>query len=559
MKEFHLDFSVRKISQIVPEFKKALAVAAAKSVYLKNLHPQFLRDLTQAFTEGAANAFRHADEVKRKGKVSCSLTLTPKGVQIDILDHGPGFKPEKVPLPSLTDFSDHGRGLFLMRQLMDQVSYKKGFRENCLTLRREFPPANADAIDLLYEISDALLQGASPEQLSRRLLDRTVEVFDVDRASIMIYDESQKKLRVTASRGLSPKHREGLIRPGEGIAGYVFSHAKPCLIEDMEKNKAGWLSRKRYRSRSFIAAPIILEARGQQARSVGVINLTDRRDGKPFTRKDLRVLCTIANQLAAYLHISRLLKEASDTEGLRRELDIARRIQQSYLPQKAFLVPGFEMSGHLRTTQKVGGDYYDFIQPDPSHFYVVVADVSGHNVGAALTMANFRSQLRSILLGERNPGRVIEKLGMELYSDLAENDQFVSLLLARFLPEEKRVELSIAGHRAPLLIRQGRAAPVTLPSRAGLVLGIRPETVYETVSFPFSCGDLFFFYTDGVIEMTNRRKERFGVDRLVAELEKLWQEPPSDLLAKLADRVDRFRGALPLTDDATAVALRVIS
>jgi len=557
VKPVSTSFVVASEKEILSTFKKQIA-----EINRRQKTPlfagQLLNDLIVAFTEGVANAIRHGGELKTNKKISCRIKLTAKQIELQIMDHGPGFNLKKIPLPNFQSMDESGRGLFMIRQLMDSIDYSCGKKRNVLILKRLLigNDPQTRALDLLYEISDAILGTADIQSVYTIILDRALDVFQVERASILIYDKNLKKLKVVASRGLTPQVRDAIqVQPGEGIAGYVYQHAKPCLIADMRKNSSGWEQKKHYKSQSFISAPMICSPMRLGQESIGVINMTDRIDGRSFTRKDLQLLTTIANQATAYLHMYRLLSDAKDAEIMRRELDIARQIQRSYLPQNFPSVHGIEMAGWCEMAQSVGGDYYDFIEKDGQNFYVVIADVAGHNVAAALTMANFRSLLRTLLSKEEDPGKIITLINQNLFNDLAKNDQFISMVLVHYRPTDRTFSLANAGHRFPLLIdRTGHC--FSDRQEGGTVLGVLPHEVYSTISVELSPGDSLVLYTDGLTEITNDRDEAFGLEKLQKIAEASSHQPVSSFLKKLHSEMKTFLGDCPLTDDATVVALR---
>ena len=548
-------------SEILSPIQKALDAVEEKQKAPIRAR-QFRHDLVTAVTEAVANAVKHGFELKRNGFVAGLLKLDARQVEFRIEDHGPGFDLKKVPIPRFESLDEKGRGIFMMRQLTDSVEYKRGKKKNVLILKRRLIGADSDSrdLDLVYEISDAILQTADIQSVYDIILDKTIEFFHVERASILIFDKKIGKLKVVASRGMTALLvKQVQVPPGEGIAGYVFQHAKPCLIEDIRKNPAGWKQQKQYKSRSFISAPMILSPLRLGTESIGVINVTDRIDGRPFTKRDLRLLTTIANQATAYLHMVSLMKRARDVEVIQRELEIARQIQRSFLPSEPPRMRGIDVAGWLETAQSVGGDYYDFIQKGQTDLYVAIADVSGHNVAAALTMANFRSQLRALLRYEEDPGRILTLLNDLLFEDLVKNDQFISMILARIRIGEK-VDVANAGHRFPVLLQEGKAS-LESPYESGTVLGALQGEVYRSTPIVFKTNDWMILYTDGVTETVNPQGERLGIERIqkVARDAVLSQKSggsASGMIETLSLAVENFRSASPVTDDITLVAVR---
>ena len=245
---------------------------------------------------------------------------------------------------------------------------------------------------------------------------------------------------------------------------------------------------------------------------------------------------------------------------MRQELKIARRIQQGYLPIAAPLetpfggIPGLDLAGWCETAQSVGGDYYDFLLPDPDNFYVVVADVSGHNIASALTMAHFRSQLRSALFQEREAGKILEILNGVLFDDLANNDQFISVVLARFRLKEEKIEVALAGHRPPLFLRNGAVETDTMA--VGAVLGALQGETYALNPVTLGKNEGLLFYTDGATEMDNEAGMRLGISGLQKVIKPYLRKGTVAMLHALKKELKDFRGAAPVRDDVTLVAVK---
>lgn len=551
-------FSVSDSSQILASFKAAVARIHAKQ---KNefLTGQFLQDLAVAYTEGVANAIRHGRELERGKKIQCSIKVNERAVEIRIEDHGKGFAIDRVQTPRFKKLAESGRGVFMMRQLMDSVQYRKGKTKNVLIMNRELIGADPHArdLELLYEISQAVLENPDTDSVYEIILDKAVEVFGAERASILAFDASTNRLKLVASRGLTRKLSKAVeVEPGEGIAGYVFQHSKPCLIEDIDKNPSGWRKKKGYKSRSFISAPLLVPPMRQALKPLGVINMTDRKDGRPFTRKDLKLLTTIANQASACLHMSRLWTENRDAELLRREMDIARQIQRSYLPKLPPQVKGLTAAGWCETAQSVGGDYYDWILKDPDNFYAVIADVSGHNVAAAMTMVNMRGQLKNFLSQADDPGELVTLLNLNLFEDLARNDQFITLFLLRYRPNEGKIEFANAGHRLPLILYGGDVFPLASAADSGAALGVIEREKYETKTAFLNPGAALFLYTDGVIEAANADGKRLGLNTLIQILKSVADPSPQKILSALRKKLLQFKGDSPVNDDVTVACIR---
>lgn len=530
----------------------------------------FYQDCLLAFTEGVANAITHARELEKFSKIKITFSKSLRGVKLTVTDHGAGFDLKKCGVPSFDGVAESGRGVFLMRQLMDRVGYQKNKKGNILVLERDFPltdKKNSD-LDLVYEISDVFLSSGDFSSIGKSILEKTARVFDVERASLLIFNRETKKLEMVASIGF-PKNvdKKVEIRPGAGISGFVFQHAKPCLIEDIENNNSGWEASKNYKSRSFISAPMIASPMKVGQETVGVINLTERKNGKPFSKQDLKLLSTIANQASAYFHMYQLMKKVKETELLKKEFEIARHIQQSFLPEKSPQINGLDIASLCETAMDVGGDYYDFVvdedsgrgtlQRAPTRLCLVLADVSGHNVGAAMSMVNFRSCFKTLLQTVKTPDGILTEANLLLFDDLSKNDQFISVLIACVDLKKKEVTLSSAGHPWPLVFKNGKSGFIENPKKIGCVLGVKKDEVYEKVVVKLSKNEAFLFTTDGLPELKNKNDELLGWKKVESIFEKLAPKKAAEIVAGFKKEIDVYKNGTELADDLTMVVMKV--
>ncbi len=546
-----VDFSVANASQI-----KGLFDTSLKSLSAKSVDGQLYHDLLLMLTEAVANAIKHADEIKKRGHVDCRISLSSQSISLLIDDHGRGFKPDRIPIPNFKSLKKNGRGVFIMRQLADSVSYRKGKTKNTLVIKRNLshPDSVLKELDLLHDISQAILEPGNKKGIYEAILDKTVRSFQVERASILLYNKESKKLSLVASIGLSKK--DVALSPGEGIAGFVFRHAKPCLIEDMDKNVSGWKKKKRYKSRSFISAPLMAGPLSGKREAVGVINMTDRKNGRPFTRKDLKLLTTIANQATAYLHIGELLGKARAGELLRRDVEVARRVQESFLPDSPPLMPGLECLSWCETAQSVGGDYHDYAVISPTQAYVMVGDVSGHDISAAMSMVNLRSRIRALIDHESDPGFLLERVGKSICEDLQRVEQFASLVVAQINVSSGVVNVANAGHPAPVLVKQGKILSLGGVMDHGLVLGVSASETYRTFEMTLGFGETLVFFSDGIVECLGKKNRRYTQDEFFKSILQHSQKSLSQMMDGLQKDLLRHLGAHSWNDDVTLLLVR---
>jgi sigma-B regulation protein RsbU (phosphoserine phosphatase) len=249
--------------------------------------------------------------------------------------------------------------------------------------------------------------------------------------------------------------------------------------------------------------------------------------------------------------------ELADKVTMKRDLEIAREIQTWLVPSQPPEVPGANIAFATRPQNSVAGDYYDAFYPNPEDrekLMVVIADVAGKSVPAALLMATLQASLRTIA-GENAPlADLVARLNRYACAHSLNGLRFTTAVLSEYNPTLRRLTYVNAGHNAPIL----RRANGTLESldAGGLPLGIQSDGNYETAFLELKPGDALIFFTDGVVEAFNESGEEFGNERWVSAIRNLldWDAPQS--LQFLMKRVDEFVGATRQSDDITCLVFR---
>ena len=412
-------------------------------------------------------------------------------------------------------------------------------------------------IEAVFALSQAISKAEGLEQIYELILDEVVRLLDVEKASIMTYDPQEGTLRVAAARGMDPEVMgRAVVRVGEGISGRVFASHEPLLVKDIRAQEQG-PGRDRYRTKPLISAPVTCFPMKVGEESLGVINVTDKKDGTPFTEEDLQVLTTLSNQAAAYLHITNLLEERRASERLRQQLEIARQIQYRLLPPAPPEIEGLDIAGRLITAERVGGDYYDYFLTDAKRPSFVIADVSGHSIGAALIMAAFRSAVRAQRDADYTSSMLVQRINTILYDDLFQSEQFISMVYLRYLRTRQLIEFTAAGHPPPIIWRSGTRTFEEVSTDDPL-LGIEPRCVFHGKQLVVSKGDVIFLYTDGITEAIQRAGERFGKGRLLECLEDAMVGSARQIVDVVVETVQMFIDPEPPRDDITALVLKVV-
>jgi sigma-B regulation protein RsbU (phosphoserine phosphatase) len=288
-----------------------------------------------------------------------------------------------------------------------------------------------------------------------------------------------------------------------------------------------------------------------------------RRDGTQFWNELL--LSPVRDETGAvthYIGIQTDVTERRRAEEERHELEIAKQIQLSLLPKAPLRLPGIEIAGLCVPATHVGGDYFDYF-PYGDNVDLVIADVSGHSVGAALIMAEMRSTLKAEIRRDRNglppPGApdLLAALNEVLYSDLSGADLFITMFYLRYELDTRRLRYANAGHNRALLLRRN-APGCTQLDADGLILGIRREVEFEEESLVLEPDDRLLLYTDGVVEAQDAQGNFFGLSRLCRAFEAQRAHPPEAMIRRLLEELRVFRGKSKFQDDISMVALRAV-
>jgi phosphoserine phosphatase RsbU/P len=261
--------------------------------------------------------------------------------------------------------------------------------------------------------------------------------------------------------------------------------------------------------------------------------------------------------VAAILFLLLLSLELADKVTMKRDLEIAREIQTWLVPSQPPEVAGANIAFATRPQNSVAGDYYDAFYPDPENrekLMVVIADVAGKSVPAALLMATLQASLRTIAPENAPLADLVARLNRYACAHSLNGMRFTTAVLAEYSTASRRLTYVNAGHNAPIL-RRANGAVETLET-GGLPLGIRLDRQYETSSLELRPGDALIFFTDGVVEAFNESGEEFGNERWLSAIRSLPDWDASQTLQFLMKRVDEFVGATRQSDDITCLVFR---
>jgi sigma-B regulation protein RsbU (phosphoserine phosphatase) len=394
------------------------------------------------------------------------------------------------------------------------------------------------------------------DELLDLMIDLIARETEAQRGSIMLIDPPTNELVIKAARGLSAEVvLSARPRVGEGFAGWVAEKGEPLFIDDVEEDPRfrGRTSDPQYSTKSLLCVPLM--AKGEV---IGVININNKLSGYRFTREDLDLVTTLAAGASLSIENARLHQELTQRERMKRELEIARKIQESFLPWKMPHIEGFEISAMSVPAEEVGGDYYDFVPVDEGHWGIAIGDVSGKGVPAAIYMAMARSVLRAQAVGVLSAGDVLSNVNRTLSQDMSGTTpaMFLTAFYIVLDTSHGRVAYANAGHGPPILYRR-REGRSTKFGDSGMVMGVMEDFRYHEGELTLEEGDVILLYTDGSTEARNRKGDMFGFSRLC----RLLEECPSCSAQEVRDHIHRgilgFTEGSPQYDDLTLMVIKM--
>src|SRR3990167_1143046 len=373
-----------------------------------------------------------------------------------------------------------------------------------MTSSPDAPPETPELsrkLEKLLRINQTVAGTLDITEVLRRSLELERDVVDAETGSILLLDPTGEYLEFAVALGdaenILKNHR---IRIGEGICGYVGRTKAPLLIRDVRKDKrfnAYFDSKTGFQTKSVLCVPI-----QSHDRLIGVAQAINRADGGSFTEEDLVLFSVFAGTLAVALENARLHRQLLDEEKMRQEILAARQVQESYIPRQFPEVAGYEFAGRLLPARQVSGDFYDAFQTPDGHTAILLGDVSGKGLPAALYMCRLLTELRAGLKRGETASDALSRVN-EALCDQTTRGMFVTMILFLLDPARRAVVAANAGHLPFLFYRGGRGEETGTGRNPPI--GILPGRRYETETFELPAGFRILAITDGVTEARNEQ------------------------------------------------------
>jgi len=404
-------------------------------------------------------------------------------------------------------------------------------------------------LTVLLEVAREIGATVELDPLLRSIEQAALRVLDCERVTVFLSDAGRGELfsrlatgageiRFPVTRGIAGE----AARTGR-IVNVPDAYADARFNRDVDKSTG-------YRTRNLLAFPMT----GYDGQVVGVLQVLNKR-GEAFTAEDESLAAALSSLTGVAVQRQMLLEEYAEKQKLRRDLSIARDIQQSLLPKENPRVEGFDVAGWNKPADETGGDCYDFFDLPGGRLGLLLADATGHGIGPALVVSECRACLRSLAATTDDLGAVMSRTNELLYEDLG-GGRFVTLFFGVLDARKGRIDYLSAGHGPLMVYRRSDGSCCTLPATTvplGIMAGI-DATAAEPVTL--GPGDMFIVVTDGFFEWADAEGEQCGVERLFDVVRRNPGASAADLIRLMHEAVTEFGRGTAQADDLTAIIIR---
>ena len=415
-----------------------------------------------------------------------------------------------------------------------------------------------DKLRMLLDITKKISRSLDLQEVLNLVMDTLDSLIPYDAAGIFVVKCADKGavaegeepcvFQAEAVRGYDIDELTNLhLKLGEGLIGQVALTSEPITSPDVRKDP-NYIN-ARSETRSEMVAPII-----SNTEVIGVFDL-ESDELNAYSEDDLEVLLLLASQVAIIIEKVMLHEQLIEKQRLEGQLEVARQVQLELLPPRDPQLEGYDISAYNFPTEEVSGDYYDWVRIYDDQIGLVIADVSGKGVPAALLMAFLRASLRAATHIGYSPHISMAKVNYLLWESI-ERNQFVTAFYAILDVTNKTLTYTNAGHNPPVLLKQN--GDVSFIDRGSIPLGMFRDTRYHEYYLTTEPGDVLMLYTDGATEAQNPDGEEFGRERLAKAVKINRQLGARELITAVHAEVLEWTDGHGATDDVTFFVIKAL-
>jgi len=417
-----------------------------------------------------------------------------------------------------------------------------------------------DKLRMLLDISKTISRSLDLDEVLNLVMDTLDSLIPYDAAGIYLVKCSQPLaewdgtpdetcvFHTQAVRGYDIDDLQELhLKMGEGLIGHVAVTGKPYVSHNVGQDRR--YINARTRTQSEMVAPIV-----SNNEVIGVFDLeSDELDA--YTNDDLEVLLLLASQVAIIIEKVMLHEQLIEKQRLETQLEVARQVQLQLLPPRDPQLEGYDISAYNFPTEEVSGDYYDWVRIYDDQIGMVIADVSGKGVPAALLMAFLRASLRAATHIGYAPHISMSKVNYLLWESI-ERNQFVTAFYGILDATNRTLAYANAGHSPALLMKMD--GTVRFEERGGVPLGMFRDSRYYEYFETIEPGEVFVLYTDGVTEAMSPAAEEYSRERLVAAVRQCRDQPAREMIDFIHRELIAWTAGQGLGDDVTLFIVKAL-
>jgi sigma-B regulation protein RsbU (phosphoserine phosphatase) len=415
-----------------------------------------------------------------------------------------------------------------------------------------------DKLRMLLDITKKISRSLDLQEVLNLVMDTLDSVIPYDAAGIFLLEcvdqetvpegEEPCTFKAEAVRGYDVEELYDLhLKLGEGFLGSVALTGKPIISNDV-RNDPVYVNARDH-TRSEMVAPII-----SNDEVIGCFDL-ESDELNAYSDDDLEVLMLLASQVAIIIEKVELHEQLIEKKRLQGQLEVARQVQLALLPPTDPALPGYDISAYNFPTEEVSGDYYDWVRLYEDQIGIVIADVSGKGVPAAILMAFLRASLRAASHIGYATHISMAKVNYLLWESI-ERNQFVTAFYGILDASNKTLSYSNAGHNPPLLIKaDGETRFIDSGEQP---LGMFQGTRYHEYHVMLEPGDVFILYTDGATEAESPTGEEFGRERLAEAVKESLDKPAREMVATIQMAILEWTASVGANDDVTFFVIKAL-
>ncbi len=422
-----------------------------------------------------------------------------------------------------------------------------------------------EEVELMHRLGSMLVRTGDADDVLRESLRSAIEVLGLDAGSVVLFTEMEEdsvggdledNLVLKASQGLS---EEWLYSPIPLSRGRLFDKlvlsgevvevpdlpADPRVLQPERARREGLVG--------FLSAGLVF-----RGRPIGAFRLY-ARSRRTFTEQERRLLRSVAEHSAVAVEQARLLALREEERRMQRQLALAADVQRRMMPAALPEAPGFEFAARYIPSEVVGGDFYDIVR-HAGRIELLIGDVVGHGIAAALMMASVRGSLRAFAdSGRRTVPEIVGRVNRAMCRD-TQQSEFATLWYAHLDPDRRVLHYCSAGHEPPVLLGADGSVKSVLDD-GGMVVGVEPTHFYDAAEIELNPGDVLVAFTDGLTERQNFQRRAFGRSRLVEAVQRAVRAEPAPTASEIVEHVfwsiRQFAGLQSTRDDETLLVVRV--